>query len=336
MPVAGLWLISLGYRLGLFLRGLLCRGIVKASCPVISVGNLTVGGTGKTPVVIMLAEFLAERKKIVAIVSSGYGRTSAENIIAVGHAIRQRSVAEVGDEVMMMAERLPRVLFAVGKSKSEMALKLRDRQPDVIIVDDGYQHRRLYRDVNILLLDAERDLRSEALFPLGRLREPIKAIARADCVILNRKSAGYGRSVVQEWLEAAYPDLQVSEIRRLNENIISQQLIKPLTDIKEKRYYILAGIGDGAAFAETLTARLGQPLRVRLFPDHCAYTDADLGKIREDVEQVHPDYLLTTHKDYVKLRGFDFGAEMYYVDLTLKFESGRVDFFELVRGKIER
>ncbi len=180
LPVALLWMISLGYRLGLFFRERFCRRTVSASCPVISVGNLTVGGTGKTPVVIMLAEYLTERKKIVAIVSSGYGRKSTEDIIEVGRAIRQRPVVEVGDEVMMMAERLPRALFAVGGSKSEIALKLRDRQPDVIIVDDGFQHRRLHRDVNILLLDAERDLRREAVFPLGRLRESIGAVKRAD------------------------------------------------------------------------------------------------------------------------------------------------------------
>ncbi len=153
--------------------------------------------------------------------------------------------------------------------------------------------------------------------------------------MLTRKSSGYGRSVVHEWLEADYPDLPLSEIRRLNENIISRQLIKPLQDIKGKRIYVLAGIGDGNAFVEGLTARLGDPAGVRLFADHCAYGEVDIRKIQEDVERIQPEYMLTTHKDYVKLRGFDFAVEMYYVDLTLKFESGRVDFFELVRGKIE-
>jgi len=336
LPVALLWLISLGYRLVLYFHERFLPTPVTASCPVISVGNLTVGGTGKTPVTIMLAQYLVKRKKTVAIVSGGYGRKGSDNVIAIGRKIRQCPVAEVGDEVVMMAESLPDVIFAVGRSKSEMALKLRERNPDVIIIDDGFQHRRLHRDFNVLLFDAGCDICREALFPLGRLRETLRAIARADCVILNHGIGPGGEADLRMWFEENHPGLPLSEIGRINENIVTNNLILPLKDIKGKRIYALAGIGNGDAFIAGLTARLGDMAGFRLFGDHCAYTDADISHIRADIEELQPDCMLTTHKDYVKLRGFDFGVEMYYVDLSLKFRSGKEEFFDCLRRKIER
>src|SRR5215831_6430575 len=170
-----LWPLSVVYgvivrcRARLYARGWLKQKRLNAT--VISVGNLTVGGTGKTPMVIWLAErFLAEGKR-VAILSRGY-----------------RGSDGTSDEVELMKSRLKgRVAFGVGKNRFAQGQRLETRQPiDVFLLDDGFQHLQLGRDLDILLMDASRPLHGESLLPAGRLREPVSAMSRADLVVFTR------------------------------------------------------------------------------------------------------------------------------------------------------
>src|SRR5215472_14989763 len=168
-PLSLLYGVVAGARVWMYQRGWLRQRRLKGT--VISVGNLTVGGTGKTPIVIWLAEkFLAEGKR-VAILSRGY-----------------RGLNGTSDEVDLMKSRLQgRVVFGVGKNRFDVGHRLEAQQPiDIFLLDDGFQHLQLARDLDILLVDASRPLRNESLLPSGRLREPLSGIHRADIVVFTR------------------------------------------------------------------------------------------------------------------------------------------------------
>src|SRR5216684_6997544 len=176
-----LWPLSLLY--GAFVRlrfWLYAKGVLKQKrlkTPVVSVGNLTVGGTGKTPMVIWLAEqFLAEGKR-VAILSRGYRGTNGTS-----------------DEIELMKFRLQgRVSFGVGKNRFAEGRRLESQQSiDVFLLDDGFQHLQLARDLDILLMDASRPLAGETLLPAGRLREPLAAMSRANLIVFTRAETASG------------------------------------------------------------------------------------------------------------------------------------------------
>src|SRR5208283_4918718 len=177
-----LWPLSLMYGISVRLRlWLYARGIFQTKqlgTPVISVGNLTVGGTGKTPMVIWLAErFLAAGKR-VAILSRGY-----------------KGTGETSDEIALMKYRLnERVLFGVGANRYEQGHRLEQQSVDVFLLDDGYQHVQLARDVDLLLMDAAQPLSEEMLLPAGRLREPVSGMSRASLLIFTRTETSAGAS----------------------------------------------------------------------------------------------------------------------------------------------
>ena len=156
--------------------------------PVLSVGNLTLGGTGKTPVVIVLADWLLAQGKRVAILSRGYRRTSADPYLLVSNGERLLvGPNEAGDEPFLMAQRCPKAIVAVGADRYELGDWVLNRFPiDCLVLDDGFQHLGLYRDVNLLLVDATDAEGLAALVPAGRLREPLQAAARATAIVVTR------------------------------------------------------------------------------------------------------------------------------------------------------
>jgi len=188
IPLASLYGLAMKARSSLYAHGLLTQHYLP--CRVISVGNLTVGGTGKTPVVIALASALRGRGRRVGIVSRGYKRRSAAAVLEVadGQAVRS-DPGETGDEPLLIAQRCPGVPVAVGADRPLVGRHLIDRyHVDTLIADDGYQHLALWRDTNILILDAGAPFGNGYLLPRGGLREPLSAMARATAVLVTRAS----------------------------------------------------------------------------------------------------------------------------------------------------
>jgi len=322
--IAILWVMSLFYRLGWNVRYHLTPPSVRTKAPVISVGNMTVGGTGKTPMVIELARYFLSIGKKVGVVSSGYGRRNERDIVGTGDELRSKSVYDLGDEVMVMASELPKVYFGVSKSKSEAARMLdKSYSLDLIIVDDGYQHRRLYRNFNILLAEAGMDLRNQALFPLGKMREPLGSIIRADAVIVTKANIVSARDDFLQWVEEQYPGKIIATVDYYNENIISADKQVPIGDLAGHKIYFFAGIGSFEPLLGHLRNRLEAEIDYRQFSDHCCYPPSDAAGIKDDIDRLNPDYVITTYKDYVKLRSFDFGQPLYYLDLRLDIITGR-------------
>jgi tetraacyldisaccharide 4'-kinase len=336
-----LWVVSLFYSLGRRWRQGRDGTPVRLGVPVISVGNLTVGGSGKTPIVIEIARFLQSRNKTVGVVSSGYKRMirtaysgSGKDLVSVH--FDHSAVDYVGDEVYMMAQLLPEAFFSVAENKTYAARNLlENHRVEAVIVDDGFQHRRLYRDCNLLVIEADHDLRSEKIFPLGRLREPASASARADIVIKTRVNYRPRGS------EISPPDLPDSkpavEVEFINDGLYSRGSRLAFDDLRDKRVYFFAGIGGFRRLYRYLTDNnIIRPAFHRQFKDHCRYQTRDLAVIRKDIARFGPDCLVTTFKDYVKLETVAFDRPLYYLGLRLNFIAGEKELFKAIQQVVER
>lgn len=324
-----LMIISLFYRIGLLLNNLFRTAPIHTKAVVISVGNLTVGGTGKTPVTIFLADYYFGKGKKVGIVSSGYGRQRMSDICDLGSNIAIMSIAETGDELMEMAERLPEIYFSVSKSKTEAALLLDKKyQVDIIIVDDGFQHRKLFRSLDILLIDAGLDLRVESLFPLGRLRENLNAGDRADLIFITKANFLTSDNDFPKWLKNRFPKKPVADLFFINDSLVSGESELQLASIADKSCYFFAGVGNFDSLCNYIKQSLPNLTGWRPFSDHCRYNQADLDKIKNDLEKYQPEFILTTYKDYTKLKNFDFGQKLYYLKLRLQWEGEKETVFD--------
>jgi tetraacyldisaccharide 4'-kinase len=255
--------------------------------PVISVGNLTLGGTGKTPIVIWLAEKLLAEGKRVAILSRGYrgnGRTS--------------------DEIELMKFRLNgRASFGVGKDRYDVGSRL-ESKVDIFILDDGYQHLRLARDVNILLMDAVRPLGNEKLLPAGRLREPVSAMDRADILIITRTGTA-------PETESAIAKLQEFPVFAARTKLLgfrklwSEGPVTPLGELEAGPFFAFCGIGNPGAFLLDLQGWNVVIVGKRAFADHHPYSDGEILELLDEAREAGAKALVTTEKDAQNMADVD-------------------------------
>lgn len=277
--------------------------------PVISVGNLTVGGTGKTPVVMYLVERLAAQGIRVAVLSRGYRRRSTAPQLLVSDG-RQVLVGpeEAGDEPYLIARRCPQAVVAVGADRSALGQWVLTRLPvDCFLLDDGFQHLQLHRDVNLLLLDATDFAGIQAALPIGRLREPLSAVARAGAVLITRTDNEQAAEPVRRLLLQACGSLPppilvgfpAEEFRRVGGDERRQ-----LEVFHGRPAVLFSGIGNAQSF-HALVAGLGVRVAEALaFPDHVHYTEAMVETIRARAKQCGADLLVTTEKDAGKVAPF--------------------------------
>lgn len=290
------------YYYGIKLRNWLYdMGFIKAcrpSVPVISVGNLSLGGSGKSSLVRYLAQMLSEDLH-PCILSRGYRRKSSGTLLVSERGSLLASWQESGDEPYMLAKVLPCVSLVVDEDRCRGAdFALRRLKPDLFLLDDGFQHRKIQRDLNILLLK-KRDL-SDKLLPYGRLREPLSSIQRADLVVL-----AYAELEDFDWQHPQKPTLKM---RRENWRVVRSSDQKLLENPQNISFIAFAGLGDNWQFFKTLK-RLGIRLKKKLsLPDHYHYEGFEL---QED------EFYITTLKDAVKLPP---SHNLYYLDFDVKVD----------------
>lgn len=269
----------------------------KLDRPVISVGNLTVGGTGKTPTVAMLAQYFISRGKRVVVLSRGYGGTlrGRVGIVSAGTSILLNP-DEAGDEPCLLAATVPGLAVVVGADRYRAGLLAMERlAPDIFILDDGFQHLRLKRDLNILLLDSSRPFGNGRILPAGLLREPITAAWRADLLMYTRCSDGEEVNHFPE-KPACRSFHHLAGI-----NSCRGGKLLPFSEFHGMRGLAFAGIADPAPFFRDLE-REGLTLAKTLgFPDHCRYGEREVAEILRVSAECRADYLITTEKDNVKL-----------------------------------
>lgn len=316
-----LWPLSVLYGWGVWLRVRLYeRGWLKRRSlagMVISVGNLTVGGTGKTPMVIRLAEkFLAEGKR-VAILSRGYHGTNGTS-----------------DEIELMKYRLQdRVRFGVGKNRFVNGTVLEANEPvDIFLLDDGFQHLQLERDLDILLMDASRPLGKEFLLPAGRLRERVSAMSRANMLIITRSETVPGAAEAIGKL-SRYP-VFAATTRLLGFRLLGTNELQTLDEIGRGPFFAFCGIGNpGAFFADVRNWGLNISGTLA-FGDHHLYSKGDAIRIEQEAKKSAARALVATEKDAQNLRGAEFAEMLVYVAIIEFTITPEEDFNRLVDAAV--
>jgi tetraacyldisaccharide 4'-kinase len=284
---------------------------------VISVGNLTVGGTGKTPMVIRLAEkFLAEGKR-VAILSRGYLGADGTS-----------------DEIELMKYRLrERVRFGVGKDRFANGKEIEAQESvDVFLLDDGFQHLRLERDLDILLMDASRPLGKEFLLPAGRLREPVSAMSRANLLVITRSETVPGAAEAIGKL-SQYP-VFAATTSLMGFRLLGTNGLQSIDEIGSGPFFAFCGIGNPGAFF-TDVRNWGLNVSGTLaFGDHHLYSNGDAIRIEQEAKRSAARALVATEKDAQNLRGVEFAEMQVYVAIIEFTISPEEDFNNLVDAAV--
>jgi len=322
------WAPSRLYAVYQHLRGWLFahgwRTVHRLRTPVVSVGNLTVGGTGKTPVTAYLAEYLREEGCRPVIISRGYGghpHSTKESVKVVSDG-RQvlLDAAHAGDEPFLLASRLPGVPVICHPDRVRAGRWAEEHlQPDVILLDDGFQHMRLHRDFNLLLMDAGRPLGNGQVLPAGPLREPPRAIRRADVILLTRCPDTGSLPPLFRHLGPLAPDVPIysSHFRLAALLTLGQGAALPLSHVSGKRVVAFCGLAHPQQFFRMLESA-GLEIRDTLaFDDHQTYSAAEAERIAAACRRAGAGAALTTGKDLVKMQSVVLPCPLYGVDMAL-------------------
>ncbi len=333
---------SVIYGWGVKLRTMLYQqGILKSRrlpCLVISIGNITAGGTGKTPMTIYLTNLLKKLGYSVAIVSRGY-RGKAEKkggIVSNGSEILM-TPEEAGDEPFMMAQILNDVPVLVGGNRFASGMRaIQQFKPDIIVLDDAFQHLRLHRDINLVLLDSRNPFGNGHLLPKGRLREPLSALERADAFILTRSDltplppfpVGQGEtpiSVSERGWGRGYPVFRSVHIPRIRKN-----------EIKNRRVFAFSGIADNQDFLQTVRTLGGEIVGFKGFADHYPYSLRDLEDIAAYAKNAQAEMLVTTEKDHARIadniRALQ--PDLAVIGIDISFKSDAPEFEAFIQRRI--
>ena len=284
--------------------------------PVISVGNLTMGGTGKTPMVAFLARLLIARGKRVAVLSRGYGGSchGTTRIVADGKEILL-SAAEAGDEPYLLAATVPGLMVVIGPDRHRAGKLAEERlSPGIFILDDGFQHQRLRRDLDILLLDCEKPFGNGRIFPAGQLREPSSAAGRAHLLIYTRcHGAAPGPATGKPSCHAHHHLAGLVTPGAVEHH--------PFTIVEGERVMAFAGIADPARFFDSLEEADVRLIATLAFEDHTEYGDEEIAALERLRDASRCTRLVTTEKDAVKLLPWmDRLGALYAVPLEMRFE----------------
>jgi tetraacyldisaccharide 4'-kinase len=300
---------GIAYRAVVGMRNALYdAGYLKArhlGCPVVSIGNLTVGGTGKTPVTSYLAGVLSESGYRVAVLSRGYRRRGGKRplLVADGRALLA-DADESGDEPYLIARLNPAVAVAVGADRVRASRLVRAAaSPEVILLDDAFQHRPVHRDIDLLLVDGRDPWGNGKLLPLGPLREPQSAVARADALIVTR-SRGECPEELKAVLGRYNPRAAVFHLRIQPDGYVRAdgEELGPAA-LRGFSVFAFSGIARPQRFEEDLRS-LGVGLAgVRRFPDHHRYRLRDLATVLREARERGAQALVTTEKDMARLAG---------------------------------
>ena len=296
-------LYGLGARMR---RNLYAWGLLrtkKLPAPVVSVGNLTVGGTGKTPVVACLARLLQDRGQRVAVLSRGYGGENRHvTCISDGQRLYKKP-PEVGEEPYWLARTLPGVAVYTGACRYAAGLAAwKEFHPDLFLLDDGFQHFQLHRDLDLVLLDAAAPFGNGQLLPRGPLREPPAALAAAQCLILTRFEPSRHQAQLTA-IRAAFPNhiVLTAAILPVGVTIYPGGRAEAPASLRHRALMAFAGLARPEVFAATLQDLGVEVKDFEAFPDHHTYNPEELDRLAAAARTLGAEGLVTTGKDWARL-----------------------------------
>jgi tetraacyldisaccharide 4'-kinase len=280
--------------------------------PIISVGNVTLGGTGKSPMVAWLCRLFLEQNLRPGLISRGYGKGTHEG----------------NDEFMEMFHRFPTVPHLQNKDRVKAIQKLlQTEHVDLIILDDAFQHRRVARHVDIVLLDATSPFGFGHIFPRGTLRESLKGLRRADIVLLTRSNLTdeAARQNIRQQVLAINPNIVWGETVHVPTSLVPLESFgnEPIESIRSQSALAFCGIGNPEAFRHTLEQCGVRIAALIPFPDHYRYTADDVRTLVRTAKELDTDSILCTMKDLVKLQRMEFaGLSLRAVSIEIQFTAG--------------
>ena len=339
--------LELVYHVIIKIRGIFYKlGIFKSEkldVKTISVGNITTGGTGKTPVVEKLASELAARDKKIGILSRGYySKGDSPLIISDGKEILTE-MHKAGDELYMMASHLSGIPIVKGKDRHKAGeLAISEFDLDMLIIDDSFQHLQLERDLDIVVVDALNPFGYDHLLPRGVLREPLSSLKRSDIIVISRadqvaerkldmiKYTIYNHNNEVDIFTSNHCPVNLKNLATNN-----KKNIENLKDLKGKKALALSGIGNPESFVKSLEELNIQVVETAIYPDHYDYKQDDVMDIVMKAQLNDVDFIITTEKDAVKfdekiLENFKkMDADLYSLGIELMFNK-EIDFSDQV------
>jgi len=336
---------NLFYRLGLFRSK-------KLPCRVISIGNLCVGGTGKTPMTIYTAKMLKDMGYTVSIVSRGYkGRAEKTGgIVSNGRNITM-DPDTAGDEPYMIARSINDIPVIVGKNRYEAGMTATNRfQSDVIVLDDAFQHRKLFRDIDLVLLDYKEPFGNSRLLPRGRLREPMSALSRSTGIVLTRsevvpdgkKKDPLARAAVFLKEQPVFSSRHVPYLYAVVKSGCPEPgRPSPYPDtgsfegIKGKNVFAFSGIAGNDDFKKTIERLQCRVIDFIGFPDHHRYSNQDLEGLFRSAKDANVDYVITTEKDYVRMyRDVSWPVDLAVIGIKISLGEDKAAFKRFLTSRL--
>ena len=301
------------------------RQAVRVGVPVVSVGNLTLGGTGKTPAVEWIAQWFVRHGLRVGLISRGY-KSAAGN---------------KNDEAMELAQRLPDVPHWQDADRVAAArAAISDARRQLLVLDDAFQHRRIARDLDIVLIDASEPFGFDHLFPRGTLREPLAGLARAQYALLTRADLvdAAERARIRSIAKSYAPQIAWGECRHAPKYLLlASGEIQPLDSLRDRPIAAFCGIGNPAAFRETLKQCGYNAIAFREFPDHHRYSETEISDLSRWTETQNVAAVVCTHKDLVKINAVTLGGKsLFAAVIGLEFLAGEQELEQLLKPLLER
>lgn len=334
--------ISFPYRLIIIFRNWLYDKkiftVIKLPCPVISVGNITSGGTGKTPCVIMLALMLQSHGFKPAILSRGYGGsgTKSVNIVSDGKNILLDSKT-AGDEPFLMAQSLKGIPIIIGPQRIKTGKAAINRfGANVLLCDDAMQHRQIFRDINLVLLDSQDPLNNGHVLPRGKLREPMSGLKRASAFLLTRTDETPKNNNINNKLSQMGNIPIFTSIHKLKDVVKGDNSDKwPIFNLTGKKVCAFCGIAKPDSFKKSLLAAQAHILSFDIFPDHHNYDRAELEIIKNKFYNYKADLIITTQKDGMRLQNFaEFLSRIYMMRIEMEITPSQELFDNFILDRL--
>jgi tetraacyldisaccharide 4'-kinase len=294
------------------------------NAPVISIGNITVGGTGKTPLVAWFANALAEQGKKVCVLTRGYGRENSSHRVLVSNGKEILADAKTGgDEPLMLAENLiDKAAVICDKDRTSAGRWAKENlSSDVFILDDGFQHHRVKRTFDVVAVDATNPFGNGYLLPRGRLRERLSSLRRADCIIITKTNLGEDIDELRTKLESHSKGRPVffSRFRTIGTRLVNSNKFVELKTLPEPCVAFCA-LGNPKAFFKQIKRADLMSVHKKAFRDHHYYTQQDIEKLEQEAKEKDARCLITTAKDAVKLRGLKFELPCYSLEIEVEID----------------
>jgi tetraacyldisaccharide 4'-kinase len=320
-PLSGIYGVLVKVRNALYRRGVLRAHQVNT--PVISVGNLTTGGTGKTPLVQWIASELAQNGLRVCVLTRGYGRTTSGRVIASdGHQILA-DVNQAGDEAFLLAEKLMGQAAVICDADRVAAARWANEnlKSEVFVLDDAFQHQRIARNLNIVAIDATNPWGNGRLLPGGVLREPVKGLSRADCIVITHADQSDRIEDLREQIARLRGEISVflSQIKQTQ----LRSLVENESPTVPRSFVPIAAfcaIGNPESFFALLRREGYQLVHAQAFRDHHHYTQGDIDRLAHDARAHGAQAIVTTAKDAVKARSLSFDLPCYVAEIAIEVD----------------